>query len=127
MNPEVAAHLEKARRLLSQAQALDADAAPEAIAHLSYYAMFHAATAVLIARGPTPARTHQGVIGAFGRLVKDLGADPRSHGKALNRAQDLRLLADYGAQVPDLEETSAASRADAQRFVDYCERVLQDP
>ena len=54
----------KARRLLIQAQGLDPSEVPESVVHLSYYAMFHAATAVLLRHRASVAMTHTGLIGA---------------------------------------------------------------
>jgi uncharacterized protein (UPF0332 family) len=113
----------KAQRLLSQAQSLDVADAPEAVAHLADYAMFHAATALLICSGQAVPKTHRGLIGTFGRSPRVWGGDANAHGKALNRAEDLRLLADYGAAASDLAET-AAVRADAEQFVTYCRRQI---
>lgn len=112
--------LHKAERLLAQAQAIDVDEAPEAVAHLAYYAMFHAAAAVLLSNQRALPKTHRGLIGEFGRLARDASPEASAHGRALNRAEDLRLLADYGASVGDLDETAAAARDDAKRFVAYC-------
>lgn len=85
-----------ARRLPHQAQALSVVEAPESIVHLAYYAMFHAATAVLLKHRNRATVTHTGLIGAFGQLVKDRGEIGRRQGRAANRAADLRLQADYG-------------------------------
>jgi len=117
-------HLAKARRLLRQARALDAKDAPEGIVHLSYYAMFHAATAVLIRHRDGPSRTHVGLIGTFGRFVKERGATARQHGRALNRAEGLRLQADYGISYQDLSEAAEVILKDAGAFTDFCERVI---
>ena len=76
--------------MLKQALALEPGDAPEAIVHLSYYAMFHAATSVLLRRGFEPAKTHGGLIGTFGRLAKGLSQEAQEQGKALNRAEDLK-------------------------------------
>ncbi len=117
-------HLAKARRLLHQAQALDVKDAPEGIVHLSYYAMFHAATAVLIKHRDGPSRTHVGLIGAFGRFVKERGETARQHGRALNRAEDLRLQADYGISYQDLSEAAESILKDARAFAVFCERIV---
>jgi uncharacterized protein (UPF0332 family) len=73
-------HLEKARRLLRQSLAMSADDAPESVVHLAYYAMFHAATAVLLKHRDSAATTHAGLIGAFGRFVKNRGETARKLG-----------------------------------------------
>ena len=100
-------HLAKAERLLRQAQNLNATDAPESVIHLSYYAMFHAATAVLLRHRDMTTLTHEGLIGTFGQFAKNRGEKARQHGRALNRAEDLRLQADYGVSYRDLAETGA--------------------
>jgi uncharacterized protein (UPF0332 family) len=57
-----------------------------AIIHSSYYAMFHAARAVLFeATGNAPKR-HDGVIQQFGLLVRDLDDALRVAGKAFTNS-----------------------------------------
>lgn len=63
----------------------------------AYYAMFDAARAALLASGGDAdgAKTHSGVITAFGlNLVKN-GPIARELGKVLKRAEEIRLVADY--------------------------------
>ena len=114
----------KARRLLIQAQGLDPNEVPESVVHLSYYAMFHAASAVLLRHRSSVALTHTGLIGAFGRIAKVLGEEGRQHARALNRAEDLRLRADYGVASDDLCESAAGSIAEAKLFVEFCDSLL---
>ncbi len=69
----------------------------------AYYAMFDAARAALIGCGvpveQAAVKTHSGLIAAFGlRLVKT-GRLPVDLGKALNRASEVRLAADYTGEV----------------------------
>lgn len=119
-------HLGKAKRLLRQAQAINAADAPESVVHLSYYAMFHAATAVLLRHRGKAALTHAGLIGAFGQFAKSRGENARQHGRALNRAEDLRLQADYGVSYQDLAEAGAKVREEAHAFIDFCEAVANE-
>ena len=119
-------HLDKAVRLLSQADGIDAANAPESLVHLSYYAMFHAATAVLIQNRDETTKTHVGLIGSFGRLVKDRGDSARRHGRALNRAEDLRLQADYGVSHADLIDAARDVSKDARAFVGFCSKWLNE-
>lgn len=69
-------------------------------ANRAYYAMFTAARAALLASGAPVVesevgRTHSGLIGAFGKyLVKD-GPVSKDIGRLLNRAHEIRLIADY--------------------------------
>jgi len=117
-------HLAKAERLLRQAQNLNVADAPESVIHLAYYAMFHAATAVLLKHREKTALTHAGLIGAFGQFAKSRGEKARQHGRALNRAEDLRLQADYGVSYRDLTEAGAKIREEARAFIDFCESVV---
>jgi len=76
----------------------------------AYYAMFDAARAALLASGaPVPAeiaRTHSGLISAFSLHLVKTGRVPIELGKTLNKAEELRLIADYKG---DPVETDAAT------------------
>lgn len=123
MTTTAAEHRVKARRLLEQANQLSADDAPESVIHLCYYAMFHAAMAVLLCHRQQVAITHTGLIGAFGRLARDLGEAARQQGRALNRAEDLRLRSDYGVVYDDLPVSAATLREEADSFLVFCETL----
>jgi len=47
----------------------------------------------------------------------------RQHGRALNRAEDLRLLADHEMAYQDLTEAGAKICEEAQAFIDFCESI----
>ena len=89
----------KAVRAVASAKVLldtgDADGA----CNRAYYAMFDAARAALLrANAPVPpdiGKTHGGLISAFGlHLVKN-GPVSNELGRSLNRAEEIRLVADY--------------------------------
>ena len=65
----------------------------------AYYAMFDAARAALIASGapvqPEVGRTHGGLISAFSLHLVKAGRIPIEYGKVLNKAAEIRLIADY--------------------------------
>lgn len=73
MSGDEEAHLAKARRMLAQANALSSEEAPESVIHRAYYAMLHAATAVLLRHRGGVALTHTGLIEAFGRFAAGWG------------------------------------------------------
>lgn len=107
----------KADRACSSARVLldlgDVDGA----ANRAYYAMFDAARAALLASGaavePDIGRTHSGLIRAFGvHLVKN-GRVSKSMGRLLNRAHEIRQVADYNGDSVDL--------ADAKDMVEQAE------
>jgi uncharacterized protein (UPF0332 family) len=91
-----------------------------AVIHSSYYAMFHAARAVLFeATGDAPKR-HDRAIQQFGLLVRDRDDALRAAGKALNDAQDERTDADYDEAIaPSPEEAREVLRA-AVDFLTAC-------
>jgi uncharacterized protein (UPF0332 family) len=65
----------------------------------AYYAMFDAARAALLWSGSevstTVAKTHSGLISAFSLHLVKTGKLPVELGKTLNRAAEIRLIADY--------------------------------
>lgn len=94
MTPEAAKRYAKALRFLEQAGRQSPDEAPEATIHVSYYAMMHAAAALLLDRTGEVPKSHAGVIGQFSRLIPQADERGRSFGRAFNRAEQLRLFSD---------------------------------
>ncbi len=86
----------------------------------AYYAMFDAARAALLASGapvaPDIAKTHNGLISAFSLHLVKTGRVPLELGKALNRAEELRLIADYKGDSIEPEHAGWAV-SQAQLFV----------
>jgi uncharacterized protein (UPF0332 family) len=82
--------------------------------------MFDAARAALLASGapvePEIARTHNGLISAFSLHLVKTGRVPVTLGKALNKAEELRLVADYKGDSIEHEEAAWAVNQ-AQDFV----------
>ncbi len=111
---------EKATAHLLEAEAQDTDASPMAVIHSSYYAMFHAARAVLFkATGQAPKR-HDATIQQFGLLVRDLDDPVRAAGRAFNRVKDDRTAADYDETVAPAPEDAREAREAARDFVAIC-------
>ena len=79
----------------------------------AYYAMFNAARAALLTIEVGVPRdvgkTHNGLIAAFGLQLVKTGRVSSDLGKALNRAEEVRLVADYTGDSVEL--------ADAQELV----------
>lgn len=101
----------KADTACSSARALldlgDVDGA----ANRAYYAMFDAARAALLVSGapiaPDIGRTHSGLIGAFGNFLVKNGPVSKEVGRLLNRAHEIRLVADYtggSVELADVKE-----------------------
>ena len=74
--------------------------------------MFDAARAALLASGspvePEIARTHSGLITAFSLHLVKTKLVPVELGKALNKAEDLRLVADYKGDPIEKEDAEWA-------------------
>jgi uncharacterized protein (UPF0332 family) len=73
----------------------------------AYYAMFHAAQAILYKKG-LKAKSHAGVKSLFGEHIVKKGTISEELGRAFSRAFDLRQKSDYEVQaefeVRDVEE-----------------------
>lgn len=107
----------KADTACSSARTLLAFGDVDGAANRAYYAMFDAARAALVASGaPVEAdigRTHSGLIGAFGNFLVKNGPVPREVGRLLNRAHEIRLVADYtGDSVETADAEEMAGQAD---------------
>jgi len=122
---EVELRLARANAFLRQALAHDPLSEAESVIDAGYYAMFHAASAVLLALTDSAPKTHSGVVGQFGMIVSRLGDVERQAGKSLNRALDDRLVSHYDPDPEDLSPRAARIRAEAPGFVSICERLCR--
>ena len=122
--------LDKAARAATSARLLLNAGDIDGACNRAYYAMFDAARAALLASAgdASEARTHSGLIAAFGlRLVKP-GLVRVELGKALNRVFEIRQAADYTEQAVSRESAGwAVDQADAfvaamTRFVESSTR-----
>lgn len=123
MRLETARRLAKAERFLTQTGEQSADDAPEAMIHLAYYAMLHAAAAVLIERMGQAPKSHGSIVGQFSQQVSS-SEEGRLFGRALNRASSRRLVSDYDDETIPSAATAAGLRDTARDFVSYCRSLL---
>ena len=110
-----AALMQKADRALASARLLLDAGDTDGACNRAFYAMFDAARAALANEvQPETTKTHGGLIAAFGlRLVKP-GRLPKELGRMLNRAEEVRLLADYtGGAVEPADARELLSQAEA--------------
>jgi len=116
----VAGYMRKAERALGEARLLLSQQATEGACSRAYYAMHDAAHAALLATGhETPdaiIKTHHSLIAEFGKRLVRGGQIDAAHGRAFNKVQDMRLLADYSAEPPPLAATQGAVEQ-AEAFV----------
>jgi uncharacterized protein (UPF0332 family)/predicted nucleotidyltransferase len=116
--------LEKAERFAGQAE-LAMPEAYETVVHNSYYAMFHAARAALLAVQGTASTKHGRVVTTFARMVerRKLGQEASDLAEILTRAYELRADADYSNH--DLTEQGQALRSQMRPFLALCGRLVE--
>ena len=122
MKPETARRLAKADRFLKQAQKQSAEDS-EATIHLAYYAMLHAAAAVLTERTGQAPKSHGSIVGQFSQQVSST-EQGRVFGRALNRASSRRFVSDYDDGTVPSAAAADRLRNNAQEFVAYCRSLL---
>jgi uncharacterized protein (UPF0332 family) len=115
--PEVL--MTKADVALSSANALLALDDVDGATNRAYYAMFDAARAALMVSGAPIdqdiGRTQSGLITAFGLHLVKSGTVDREMGRTLNRAHEVRLLADYTDRSVGLNDARQMVQG-AERF-----------
>lgn len=123
MTEEVQRRFEQAAECVEDARVLlDRDRLPAAVARL-YYAMFHAATAALLARG-IRRRSHHALLAAFGQnFVKTGELDDRFY-KDIRAAFERRQQADYEAVLEIDRQAAAQLHTQAIDFVDACRKLV---
>jgi uncharacterized protein (UPF0332 family) len=113
--------LTKAVRACQSARVLLNAGDSDGACNRAYYAMFDAARGALVhvssAQAVTGIRTHNGLIVAFSQVLVKTGRVDLDTGKALNRAYDLRQMADY--------TQSEISLADAEHMVVQAEAFVE--
>jgi len=96
----------------------------------AYYAMYDAARATLEWAGVAPAhgafKTHHGVIAAFSLHLVKPGLFPAEPGRAIQRAQSVRQVADYEASPVPYDHAADTVRA-AESFVSTAATLVAKP
>lgn len=116
----VAGYMRKAERALTEALLLLREKKTEGACSRAYYAMHDAAHAALLATGfETPEaiiKTHHTLIAEFGKKLVLGGQIDAEHGRAFNKVQEIRLVSDYSAEPPPLDDAQGAVEK-AEAFV----------
>jgi len=119
VTPETGYFLDKARRLLGEAETMLGVHLNDAAGRTAYLAGFHAAQALISERTGKAAKTHKGVQSELHRLLKDMPGVDDDTRIFLSQTYNLKAIADYetgpGSEVP-FEKAEAAVR-EAKRFV----------
>jgi uncharacterized protein (UPF0332 family) len=129
LTPEAARFLDKARRLLAEAEAMLGIGLADAAGRTAYLAGFHAAQALIFERTGRAVKTHRGAQAEFLRLTHD---DPRLDPGLrvfLPQSHSLKAIADYetgpGAEVPP--ERAEAAVKTGGHFVARVADLLSGP
>lgn len=124
MKPEVHQHLIRAMELLGVAEEmLDLDYLADSISR-SYYAIFHAASAVLKDSG-IERRSHHGLWAAFGEHVTRKGRIEKKYHRWGIDAFSARSLSDYIPSPQDTPEDARRNLERAREFVAACRTLLE--
>jgi len=110
------ASLERAEKALRSAKLLEENGELEDAASRAYYAMFHAARAILFSKGVT-ARTHRGTISLFGEKIVKQGILSNEYADMLRKAFDLRQKSDYELYTELNTEAVKEAIKNAEKFV----------
>lgn len=121
--PEIDSHLERAASSLQAANLLRSAELPNDSVSRSYYAIFHAASALLLSRN-LEFKSHAGVLRAISLNFVKSGLLESDVGRNLNWLAELRQIADYGEirNVSILDADNAIRIADG--FLNQVHQLL---
>jgi len=116
-------YLEKAEKKLTVARRLlDSEDYEDAVSR-AYYAVFHAAQALLLTEGEK-AETHKGVITLFSLLFIRTGKFSKKYGKYLANLKDDRETGDYEVFTFIDKESAEHAVSEAEEFIDKTRKYL---
>lgn len=118
-------YIEKAEKKLGVAEKLlKSDDYEDAVSR-AYYAVFHAAQALLLTEGQR-AESHKGVVTLFGLLFVKTGKFSRNLGKYLANLKDDRESGDYEVFSYIDRETAETAIAEAKEFLNEGKLYLKE-
>lgn len=121
MKPEHEELMQRAENRLSAARLLADNGNNLDAANRVYYAIFHAAKALLHKKGSNP-KTHEGTASELGKLYRDeLGKDMT---RFFSQAQSKREAADYGETSKISGEEIRKDINQAENFISKAKKVL---
>lgn len=112
----IRSYLEKSSRKLTVAERLFQSGDYEDAVSRAYYAVFHAAQALLLMEGQK-AESHKGVLILFGLLFVKTGRFERKYGKILADLKDDRESGDYEVLTYMDEDAAREAQVQAKEFV----------
>jgi uncharacterized protein (UPF0332 family) len=120
------AELERATACLDEARTLQASGLPYGAVSRAYYAVFHAARALLFSAGIEP-RSHRALIALVGQHFVKPGRLSPGTGRLLSRMQRDREDADYVADTVFTDAEAVELTDSAAEFLDEVRRLLAAP
>lgn len=122
----VEASLLRAEKALRSAKLLLKYGELEDATSRAYYAMFHAAKAILFRKG-LQAKTHKGTVSLFGEHIVKKGILSEEYADALRKAFDLRQKSDYELYAELDEEVVKETIKNAEKFIEKIKESLKSP
>jgi len=119
----VEASLERAEKALKSAKLLEENGELEDAASRAYYAIFHAARALLFSRGVN-AKTHKGAISLFDEKIVKQGIMNEEYADMLRKAFDLRQKSDYEIYARTSSELVEEVIRNAERFLEAVKALV---
>jgi hypothetical protein len=122
MKQEIVEHLATAAEFLREAEVLASATLFRGAIARAYYAMFHGATAALMAHG-IERSSHHGIIGAFGEFLIKPGHIPKQFHGYLQRAFEARIDSDYVSTADFSAQDAQTIIERAREFLEVCRTV----
>jgi len=122
MTEEARLHFIRAAECVEDSRVLLDNERPAAAVARAYYAMFHAATAVLAAKG-IKRSSHSGILSAFGQYLVKPGLIKQDFHLSLREAFELRQQTDYDPIVDIQLQQAKQTLEQAIDFVDACRKL----
>jgi len=119
----VEASLGRAEKALRSARLLEENGELEDAVSRAYYAMFHAARALLFGKGVS-AKTHKGVISLFGEKIVKQGIMSEEYADILRKAFDLRQKSDYEIYAETSVELVEEVIKNAEQFIERVKELV---
>lgn len=117
--------LARAETCLTEARSLHAASLPYGAASRAYYAVFHAARALLFSLG-LEARTHKGVVSLVGEHFVRPGRLSSTMGRLVSRMQRDREDADYAIGAVFTDEEVSRMLGEAETFLTEARRLIAE-
>ena len=121
----ITAYLARSREEIDTARLLLANGRYKVALTRAYYAIFYAASAMLLSEGIKRSK-HSGVQSAFRQSFIKSGVIEAEYSDIYGATRDARELSDYELWFMPAEEFTETIIADAERFVARMERYLKE-